>query len=1142
MNHGSSVNGSRPSKDNQTLLWSGLVGVVVFFVAGAFIGYWNARILNEDSLSVVRTHEAITALDDLLATLTDAETGQRGYLITGDPRYLDPYLKAKGRLDDRIDELARITEKDTAEAARLRDIQQHIRSKMSELAETIELRGRRGFDAARAVVVGDRGRKEMDDLRAEIGLSVTDEQNLRDRRLNEMSNAYRTTISSTVVTGLLGILLSAIVVYLFRRSSAMRIRQQWLQAGQVGLSEAMFGGPRLEVLGENVLRFLCEYLNAQAGVIFARVENKFSAIASYGVEAGSSAFASFREGDGLLGQAAKDNRCFVIEDVPEGYLTIDTTFLKGKPQHLLVCAASVDRVVNSVIELGFTKTMDPLALELLEAVSSPLGLSVRAAQDRGILQNLLEETQQQGEELQTQSEELRTSNEELAEQSRALRASQARLESQRTELEQTNLRLSNQARLLESQRDDLNKSKDDLETRAKQLEQMSRYKSEFLANMSHELRTPLNSSIILAKLLGDNREGNLSEEQIRYAQTIQTAGNDLLALIGDILDLSKIEAGKMQLVVQRTVLRDLVDELAFSFEPMAREKALQFSTYLAEGCPTSIKTDSRRLIQILKNLLSNAIKFTESGEVRLAVHRSDEAKVSFDIIDTGIGVAIDQQDSIFEAFRQVDSSTNRKYGGTGLGLSIARDMAELLGGVIKVKSELGTGSTFTLTVPEAIGEEFIVKATEDLPILLPSRGRPPSSETSPTRAIADDRLTLTEGGRTILIIEDDESFARILYDLAHEQGFECLVASTAEDGLALAAEFIPNAILLDIRLPDHSGLTVLDQIKHDVSMRHIPVHILSGVDYAHTARMFGAAGYMLKPVKREELVHKFEELQAKLTQRLRRVLIVEDDETQLDSLQLLLGTQSVETEGVRSAAECLEVLKNQTFDCMVLDLSLPDSSGFVLLETLSREDAYAFPPVIVYTGRDLTFDEEQDLLRYSQSIIVKGAKSPERLLDEVTLFLHQIVAELPPEKQKLLIEATSRDSMLTGRVILLVEDDVRNIFALTSVLEPHGARIEIARNGREALQFLEQMDQASHSTVDLILMDIMMPVMDGFEAMRQIRKRPEWKKIPIIALTAKAMKDDQEQCLQAGASDYIAKPLDVDQLLSLLRVWMPRRQ
>ncbi|MGN6626527.1 MAG: response regulator, partial [Tepidisphaeraceae bacterium] len=602
---------------------------------------------------------------------------------------------------------------------------------------------------------------------------------------------------------------------------------------------------------------------------------------------------------------------------------------------------------------------------------------------------------------------------------------------------------------------------------------------------------------------------------------------------------------------EKVRISDVIGSLKRTFEPVSTQKGVAFATHVEQDAPETMVTDSQRLEQVLKNLLSNALKFTEKGSVTISVRKSGEGRIAFAVRDTGIGIAPHQQGMIFEAFRQADGTTNRKYGGTGLGLSISRELMRLLGGEISLESEPGKGSIFTVTLPLTYTP---AAATSQRPAPVPGlsagmgalsmhdEAPAPRAAARPsaTRRVEDDRERLTGNGRVILVIEDDEPFARILYDLAKELNFQCLIALTAEDGQIMAIQYTPSAIVLDMGLPDRSGLSVLDKLKRDPRTRHIPVHVVSANDYAQAAMSLGAIGYMLKPVKREELAEAFEQLETRLTQKMRRVLVVEDDAVQLESLQRLLGSRDVETVGVRSAAECLESLRQTTFDCMVLDLSLPDASGFSLLETLSQGENYSFPPVIVYTGRDLTADEEQQLGRYSKSIIIKGAKSPERLLDEVTLFLHQVVAELPADKQKMLEKARSRDSTLEGRTILVVEDDIRNVYALTSLLEPEGVTVRIARNGREALLALEAATQGNRLAVDLVLMDIMMPEMDGLTAMREVRKRPEWKKLPIIALTAKAMKDDQEQCVSAGASDYMAKPLDVEKLLSLVRVWMPR--
>ncbi len=937
--------------------------------------------------------------------------------------------------------------------------------------------------------------------------------------------------------------------------------QQWVQTGEALASERMVGELRLEQLGENVLQTLARYIDAQSGLFYVEEGGQFRRLASYAVPANTITPDVIKPGEGLIGQVAKDNMPISLADVPPGYLTIGSGLGSSLPRNLLIVPIAADGVANAVLEFAFARTIDQVDRDLLNRIAPAIGTAVKSAKYRARLQELLEETQRQSEELQAQSEELRVSNEELEEQSRALKESQSRLEAQQAELEQTNTQLEEQSQLLESQKDDLIHAKTFLESQAKELAQSSQYKSEFLANMSHELRTPLNSSLILSKLLADNRDGNLTAEQIKYARTIHDAGNDLLTLINDILDLAKIESGRLEVHPIELTPSILIKNMAATFEPMAQQKSIAFQTELAADFPEILVTDQLRLEQVLRNLLSNAIKFTEKGEVKLQLSRQDQQWAKFTVIDSGIGIAPEQQEVIFEAFRQADGTTNRKYGGTGLGLSISRQLARLLGGDIQVISELGKGSCFSLFLPidltatadAAHGRPQARSLTFPNTSAIESSAMPLSSADAAATglagqppfprvqrlAIKDDRDALTTG-HTILIVEDDEAFAGILADLAHELSFQCLVAHSAEDGLALAVQYQPGAILLDVGLPDQSGLSLLDRLKRDVRTRHIPVHVVSASDYSETALALGAIGYMLKPVKREQLIEAFNSLELKLSQSMRQVLIVEDNEVQLESLQQLLGTAEVETVGVRTAAGCLEELHRRTFDCMVLDLSLPDASGFALLETLSQEDRYSFPPVIVYTGRELTTDEEQQLRRYSKSIIIKGAKSPERLLDEVTLFLHQVVTELPLQHQEMIRKSHSRDAMLEGRRILIVEDDVRNVFALTSVLESNGVQVVIARNGRESLERLEQHQADPAQQIDLVLMDLMMPEMDGLTAIREIRRRSEWKKLPIIALTAKAMKSDQEQCLGAGANDYLSKPLDIEKLLSLVRVWMPK--
>lgn len=944
--------------------------------------------------------------------------------------------------------------------------------------------------------------------------------------------------------------LAATGFFFIRNKLAVR-REEWIRTAQVDLSRRMMGDLSSAELGERVLTFLAERLGARAALFYVRNHDAFARAAGYGVPADAPVPARIRRGDGLVGQVIADKRSFAVDSVPENYLYFGSGLGKGKPDWLLLTPTFEDDEVNGVIELGFARKPRPEALEFLERTASAVGVALRSAQYRTRLEELLEETRRQAEELRTHGEELTAANEELQEQSQALQDSQHRLERQQAELEESNAQLEEQTQLLEAQRDDLARTQGALKQQANDLAAASRYKSEFLANMSHELRTPLNALLIMARLLGENRFGNLTEDQISYAQMIETSGNDLLTLINDILDLSKIEAGKLELRPQQVEVAALAEKLVRSFAPQAEEKGITLRAQIGPDVSPVLESDPQRLEQVLKNFLSNAVKFTSQGEVVLDIRTQPDGRLVFAVSDSGIGIAEEQQDAIFEAFRQADGTIDRRYGGTGLGLSISRELTNLLGGEIGLESRLGEGSTFSLLVPTRFSGVVVdsAGAAAAQPLRAPRRSpapRPvapaPLAVDAPARpapaGIDDDRSRLVAGSRLILVVEDDLAFARILLDLAHELGFQCIITTTADDGVIAARQYLPHAVILDMGLPDHSGLTVLDRLKHDPRTRHIAVHVVSASDYEQTALAYGAAGYMMKPIRRDELVQTLERLEFRMARQLRRILIVEDDPAQLRGLSELLAAKEVETVGCATAADALKRLEAETFDCMVLDMTLPDATGFDLLSRLDDNEAAAFPPVIVYTARELTEDEELRLRRYSKSIIIKGAKSPERLIDEVTLFLHQVVSDLPAQQQKLLATSLNRDARLEGRQILVVEDDVRNVFALTSIFEPHGAKVQIARNGREALELLEK----THGTqpVDLVLMDVMMPEMDGLTATREIRRREAWHGLPIIMLTAKAMADDQEQCLAAGANDYLAKPLDVDKLLSLARVWMSR--
>jgi signal transduction histidine kinase/CheY-like chemotaxis protein/CHASE3 domain sensor protein len=1129
----------------------GLAGALLFFVVSTVASLQTTRSLRENNARVVQTHEIIVAIDLLQSDVQDAETGQRGYLLTGNERYLEPYERARLQLASRFKELEAFVGSSPAQQRHLVELRTNVDRKLDELARTIALRRDGNVEAALVLVNSDIGKIAMDALRSTIADMRTQETQERAQRLVAMDSAYATAFALVVSTGLLGTALTFVIGFLMRRATIARRRQEWLQQAQLGLSEAVIGDKNTVELGENILRYLSDYVGAVAGVLFVKDHDGFERTSSFAVPVDNSLHSRLSANDGLFAHVLTKRRPIVVGELPDGYINFSSGLGRQKPSFLAIAPASVDGSVTAVVELGFLHPVGDHILELLEQASDTIATAIRSAEFRTRLQTLLHETQRQTEELQVQGEELRVSNEELEEQGRALKESQARLEQQQVELEQTNSQLEEQAQELERQRDGLEKANDAIQLKAAEVEQASRYKSDFLANMSHELRTPLNSSLILAKLLADNPDDNLSAEQVKFAQTIQSSGNDLLNLINDILDLSKIEAGHVEIRPEPVSIQRTADTLQRMFAPLADTKGLAFSVDIAADVGPLIETDPQRLEQVLKNLLANAIKFTEAGQVTLLIRQTGAEQIAISVADTGIGIAEEQQHRIFEAFHQADSTISRKFGGTGLGLSISRELVRLLGGTLHLKSKAGSGSTFTLLIPRKFDAGQVRPASPVVPAApnvsltqdtaLGSIAPATTSVTSsPHGIVDDDRKNATETARKLLIVEDDQSFSSILRDLARELDFQALVAGTAQEALELAKQFMPSAILLDVGLPDQSGLSVLDRLKRDVRTRHIPIHIVSAKDHSERALSLGAIGYALKPVQREQLVDVMKSLDARISQNVRRVLIVEDNEVQRDAVARLIGSPEVETICVGTAADCLAELKSATFDCMVLDLSLPDASGFSLLETISQDSEHSFPPVIVYTGRVLTAEEEQKLRRYSKSIIIKGAKSPERLLDEVTLFLHQVVSDLPDEQQNMIRKARSRDALLEGRRILIVEDDVRNVYALTNILEPRGALVEIARNGEEALQKLALSLEQPDAKIDLVLMDVMMPVMDGLTATRHIRANAQLKKLPVITLTAKAMPDDHKRCIEAGANDYMAKPLDVEKLLSLVRVWMPK--
>lgn len=1110
---------------------------------------------------VEHSQKVIGGAHEIRKLSAEMESGMRGYLLAGDEEFLSPYVLSRQRMTSSLESVTELVKDNMAQAERLTRITQIQKQWETFAQEMIDRRRANDISYIEAVSSG-RGKALTDEMRRNFDLVLASEMRL----LQERSDSARSTTFWSVAAFLI---LSAIVggsLAAFGRRQLVHLsdtynevleheaehneklrHQDWLRTGQNELNMRAAGQINLEPLADALLPYVVKYLDGAIGAMYVRSDDgTMRRIGAYGFTHTETERAEIiAPGSTLASKVAEENRLMVLDQLPPDYIKVSSALGDTPPRAVVIAPFHNHGKVKGVFEIAFLRPVEQREREFLGFIAQSVGAAMAAVLYRQRLQDALEESQTLNEELQVQQEELRTANEELEEQSRALEESQSALENQQAELRTTNDQLAEQALNLDMKNSALQSAQEQLHQRAVELESASRYKSEFLANMSHELRTPLNSSLILAKLLADNGGGNLTDEQVRFAQTIYSAGNDLLQLINDILDISKVEAGKLELVPEDVPVRRVVEGLARTFEPLARQKSLEFRITVDPGVPASLHTDRQRMEQILKNLLSNAVKFTETGSVSLSVLATPEGDVAFRVQDTGIGIAADQQDKIFDAFHQADGTTSRRFGGTGLGLSITRDLTRLLGGSVAVSSAPNEGSVFTLTLPRGIpatpapAELPTTAAPVQLPRQAPApaaaaASSAPPSNVEPVGSFPDDRDHPAAGRRTVLVVEDEAPFARILYDLARELDYRCLVAMSADEGLALAVSQRPDAVLLDVRLPDRSGLTVLQQLKDNPSTRHIPVHVVSSIENGGEALHLGAIGYALKPTTREELEEVFRKLQEKSAQKIKRVLLVEDDERQRDSVVALIADDDVEIAAVGTASEALTHLKSEVFDCMIIDLKLPDMHGGELLERMSHEELCSFPPVIVYTGRNLTRDEEAQLLRYSRSIIIKGARSPERLLDEVTLFLHKVESELSTERQSMLKAVRGRDRVFEGRTILLVDDDVRNVFALTSALEQRGARIEVGRNGYEAIAKLDEVPG-----IDLVLMDIMMPGMDGLEATRRIRADGRFDRLPIIAITAKAMKDDQEQCLAAGANDYLAKPIDLSRLYSLLRVWMP---
>ncbi|MES2572265.1 MAG: response regulator, partial [Verrucomicrobiota bacterium] len=919
--------------------------------------------------------------------------------------------------------------------------------------------------------------------------------------------------------------------------------QDWLKTNLAKFTRMLQGQKDLLTVGRLILSELAPVVSAQQGVFYimdtGSSDPELKLLASYAFRERKGVSNRFKLGEGLVGQAALEKERILLTQVPEDYVRISSGLGESTPKNIVVLPIVFEGQVKAVMELSSFDRFNPTHQTFLDQLTESIGIVLNTIEANMRTEDLLKQSQSLAGELQSRQLELQATNQELEEKARQLFEQNAEVERKNVEVEQ---------------------ARQALEGKAEQLALTSKYKSEFLANMSHELRTPLNSLLILADQLAVNPDGNLTAKQVEFARTIRGSGKDLLKLINDILDLSKIESGTVNVDVSDVRLNDLRANMERTFRHVAADKGVEFQIDIDPNLPPAIFTDEQRLEQILKNLLSNAFKFTERGFVKFAITSAtsgwsadcaalNRARIAlvFTVADSGIGIAPEKHAAIFEAFQQADGSTSRKYGGTGLGLAISRELARLLGGEIRLESEEKRGSRFTLYLPQSTvgfpGEKAVsappvstIPAWQVLPEApfpppAPAGALPPPSFTD--LSLPDDRAHVQPNDRSVLIVEDDRNFASLLMDVAHENGFKAIVTSRGHSALALIREHKPSAVTLDISLPDINGWKVLDRIKGDLSTRHIPVFIVSVDDEPHNILRQGAICFLSKPATHEDITTIFTRTTKLLIKKSRDVLIVEDDENQRNSMIELIGNSTAVSTGVGTAGEALALLEDKRFDCVVVDLLLPDMSGFDLIEQIREK--YEYLPIIVYTGKELSAEEEAKLNRFAQTVIVKDVRSPERLYDYTALWLHRDVSQLPVDKRQLLQRLHDPNALLTGKRVLIVDDDIRNIFAMTSLLERYQMVVVSAETGQAAIEILR-----TSPGIEIVLMDIMLPQKDGYETMREIRAMYGFELLPIIAVTAKAMKGDREKCIDAGASDYLSKPVDTERLLTLLRTWLHR--
>ncbi|WP_461789075.1 response regulator [Pedobacter sp.] len=1153
---------------------------------------------------VVESNGIINDVDNIVSMLKDAETGQRGYLLTGNEVFLDPYERSISRTDSLFNRVFLATQDNAYEQQKLSELKTVIDKRMQILVSTIELKRKKGQVLEQTLLQGkvymDSARKLIREIRIEerrslaektkemtslAGFSpfliilaallsilstvffyrkVSGEFNERVSLFNQLQQVnedtakrietiksiahqistgnYKVRIHETSKDGL-GILSSSLNTMAEALQSSFNALEDkdWMQTGVAILNEKMVGEKDTASLASDILTAVVEHTKSFVGAFYLLEDDDQLHLTSGFALNIKEQQRKIAIGEGLVGQAFQSEKLILLEKVPNHEATISYATGQTKPSCVMAFPIVRNGLVMGVIELATVHSYPQRKLDFVQNISTNIGIAINAAQNRKKLQDFLEETQSQAEELQAQHSELEALNAELEAQTQKIQASEEELRVQQEELLQSNQELEERSALLEERNQLILERNLEIKQKAEQLEQSTKYKSEFLANMSHELRTPLNSILLLSKLMSDSEE--LAKEYTEYASVIQSSGQGLLSLIDEILDLSKIEAGKMELEISEVRVEEITTDIRSLFMPIAKDKHLDLVIGVSGDTPNAFQTDKMRLSQILKNLLSNAFKFTSQGKVSLSIgYQEKNGMLSFAVSDTGIGIPKNKQSLVFEAFQQADGSTRRKFGGTGLGLSISKQLAKLLGGTITLESKENEGSTFTLYIPHNFNER-----SDDIFAELKEEEEASASHVALNEKeeerfvvnkipedVADDRDQIQADDKVILIIEDDTYFAKTLLDFTRKRNYKGLVAVRGDIGIEMAQKYNPRAILLDIQLPIKDGWQVMDELKGNPATRHIPVHIMSSLSAKKQSLQKGAVDFIDKPFALEHMKQVFEKLEHALSKNPKKVLIVEENKQHAQALSHFLSNSNLQTTVASNISDSIDALQTKEVDCVILDMGIPDKNAYETLEVIKKSEGLENLPIIIFTGKNLSKGEENRIKQYADSIVVKTAHSYQRILDEAAVFLH-LVEEKRGNKKIEPKAATLQNlnDVLKDKVVLIADDDVRNIFSLTKALEPHKMKVIPATDGREALEAIK-----ANPKIDVVLMDMMMPELDGYETTKQIRAMAAYKNLPILAVTAKAMLGDREKCIAAGASDYISKPVDIDQLISLLRVWL----